>query len=83
MAVVCWLIDIYGLILIARIVLEWLQLPFDHPVTRVRAVLRAVTDPVLVPIRRVVPPLRAGGVALDLSPLVVFAILIVLRAIIC
>jgi YggT family protein len=30
-----------------------------------------VTDPVLVPIRRMLPPFRIGGGALDLSPLIV------------
>lgn len=37
-----------------------------------------VTDPVLRPVRRVLPPLRAGGGALDLSPLLVSIVAIVL-----
>ncbi|WP_144792787.1 YggT family protein [Kocuria palustris] len=30
----------------------------------------AVTDPMLTPLRKLIPPLRMGGVALDLSSLV-------------
>jgi YggT family protein len=81
--VVCLLIQVFALVLIARILLEWLQLPYDHPVTRVRSVLRAVTDPVLAPLRRVIPPIRTGGVAIDLSPLVVFVALGILGAVVC
>jgi len=29
-----------------------------------------VTDPVLIPLRRVIPPIQIGSAALDLSPLV-------------
>jgi YggT family protein len=38
---------------------------------RFERALGRFTDPVLAPIRRVVPPLRVGGGAIDLSPLVV------------
>ena len=33
----------------------------------------SVTEPVLAPVRRVVPPLRLGSVALDTSFIVIFA----------
>jgi YggT family protein len=81
--VVCLLIQVFALVLIARILLEWLQLPYDHPVTRVRGALRVVTDPVLVPLRRLIPPIRTGSVAIDLSPLVVFVVLGILGAVVC
>jgi len=81
--VVCALIQVFGLVLIARILLEWLALPDDHAMTRVRAVLRRITDPVLTPIRRVIPPIRVGGAGIDLSPLVVFVGLGLVGAAIC
>ena len=73
---ICRLIQIYSLVLIARILLEWLQVSSEHPVARVRRVLRAVTDPVLIPVRRMLPPINAGGIGLDLSPLVVLVALV-------
>ena len=42
-----------------------------------------VTDPVLRPLRALMPPIRAGGVGLDLSPLIAFVILFVLRSVFC
>lgn len=49
-----------------------------HPVARF---LRQITEPVLAPIRRVVPPLQAGGGYIDLSPMVALLLLWVLERI--
>jgi YggT family protein len=38
-----------------------------------------VTDPPLRAIRRVLPPLRLGMVALDLSPIVLFVLIFILQ----
>lgn len=70
MNVIRTLIDIYVLVLIARIILEWIPVSYDHPLNKVKGALRSVTDPVLIPLRRIIPPVRAGGAALDLSPLI-------------
>ena len=35
-------------------------------------VLYAITDPILVPLRRMLPPVRLGGMGLDLTPLAAF-----------
>lgn len=59
-----WLLDLYSLVVIASVVLSWMSLPEDNPF--VRLVYR-LTEPVLAPVRRVVP--AVGG--FDLSPLVV------------
>ena len=40
-------------------------------------------EPVLAPIRRALPPLRIGGAGLDLSPLVLFFGIAILRGVIC
>jgi YggT family protein len=82
-SIVCTLIWAYSLVVLARIILEYIPVSFDHPVARVRAAFRAVTEPVLAPIRAVLPPLRLGGVGLDLSPLVLLVALNVLAAVIC
>jgi YggT family protein len=46
------------------------RLSWDHPVRKVYDALSKVIEPVLRPIRAVVPPVRIGGAALDLSPLI-------------
>jgi len=62
------LIDLYTLIIVAAVAVSWMNLPRDNPVVRF---LHAVTEPVLEPIRRVLPEL--GGI--DFSPVVVIVVL--------
>ena len=57
------LIDVYSLIVVASVVVSWTNLPREHPVVRF---LHRLTEPVLAPIRKVLPPM--GG--MDFSPLV-------------
>ena len=57
------LIDVYSLLVVASVVVSWSNVPREHPAVRL---LHQVTEPVLGPIRKVLPPM--GGV--DFSPLV-------------
>lgn len=71
-------------VLIVRAVLDWsvaLAGPAAFGSVRFRLinVVRAVTEPVLAPVRRVVPPLRVGGASIDLSFLIVFFAIVLLR----
>jgi YggT family protein len=45
--------------------------------------LRRLTDPVLEPLRRVIPPVGGAGMAIDLSPLVLFFGIFILQRLIC
>ncbi len=45
--------------------------------------LYAVTEPVLGPIRRLIPPMGVGGMGLDLSPIIVFFGLTILTSALC
>jgi YggT family protein len=42
----------------------------------------AVTEPVLAPVRQVLPPVRLGSVSIDLAFTVVFVLVLVLRTIV-
>jgi YggT family protein len=57
------LCNAYSLVVLLSVVASWLSLPPEHPLARIT---RALTEPVLAPLRRVVPSF--GG--LDLSPMV-------------
>lgn len=61
---------IYFLAVFAWVVLSWIPMSSGHPLGRVQAFLDRIIEPVIRPIRRVVPPLRLGGGALDLSPII-------------
>ena len=41
----------------------------------------AVTDPILTPLRRLIPPLRLGGIALDLSSMILIFGLVILESV--
>ncbi len=61
-----WLLQAYQLILLARVLMSWIpNLDHNNPIARF---LYQATEPVLAPIRGMLPPL--GGI--DLSPLIVF-----------
>ncbi|GAA0231558.1 YggT family protein [Cryptosporangium japonicum] len=80
-------LTVFWWVLIARIILDWSVVLAGPPAWggfRAKAinVVTRITEPVLAPIRKVVPPLRVGGVAIDLSIILVFVALIVLRSLV-
>lgn len=83
MTVLCWLLQAAWIALFARIILEWIPVSYDHPVARVRSVLRTLTEPVLAPVRRLIPPVRTGAIALDLTPLIVLILLSIVTTRVC
>ena len=83
MTIVCSLIQLYVLLLVVRVVMSWFPISPNGPAETVAGFLYMVTDPVLVPLRRILPPVRMGAMALDLSPIVAFFGLSVLRGLLC
>lgn len=83
-----YLLTLYTFILIARIIMDWVanfagqRGPSGTTVVRVYGILYDLTEPVLRPIRRIIPPLRVGVAAIDLSPIIVFVLIIVLRQVV-
>jgi YggT family protein len=71
------------IVLIARIALSWVPVTPGTFLAQVNSTLYAITEPVLGPLRRAIPPVRLGAAALDLSPIVVFLGLQVLSSLIC
>lgn len=72
MPLLAFLLDLYSLIVIVSVALSWLGLSPDNPVVRFTATL---TEPLLEPIRRVLPPM--GG--FDFSPLVLLLLIQLVR----
>jgi len=68
----------YTWVLLAYVILSWVPRPPEALVPLVIGVHRLV-DPVVRPLRRAIPPLRLGVVALDLSVLVLFLLIGFLR----
>ena len=83
--VLCIATTILFILLFVRVILSWAELlgfrrPYSGPLRTALDLLDDVTDPVLRPLRALIPPLRAGTVGLDLSVLIAFVILFVLRS---
>ena len=53
-------VHLYVLILILRLLLPWIRVPFNNPITQ--GILR-FTSPLVVPIRRVIPPIGRADTA--------------------
>jgi YggT family protein len=86
-AIAATVLLLFQLSLLARAVLDWsavLAGPSMPGTVRQRLSigLRAVTEPVLRPVRRVLPPLRLGQVSLDTAFIAVFMAVVVLRQVI-
>jgi len=73
----CALLTVYLVVMVVRAVLSWFPVRSGSPLTSVSAILHDITEPVLAPVRRVIPP--AG--MFDLSFIVVFFVLVILRGI--
>jgi YggT family protein len=83
-SILCPLLTVFWLILIVRILSSWFPPPRGGPLRSLLRVCYDLTDPVLRPLRSLIPPIRAGMMAIDLSPIIVFILIGVLqRAIGC
>jgi YggT family protein len=73
-AFVARILELISLGLIVWIVMSYIvmfgRVSFDHPIRKFYELLNRIVEPMLAPIRRVVPPMRMGGSSLDLSPLI-------------
>ncbi len=83
MGLICAVIGLYSLAVLVWVILSWVRVPSTHPLARVTVFLDRIIYPVILPIRRVMPQLRLGGGALDLSPIVLLLGLSILRRFIC
>ncbi len=76
------LLLIYFYAVFVWVILSWIRVSSTHPLGRVQTFLDRIIYPVILPIRRVIPPIRIGGGALDLSPIVLLIVISILRGII-
>lgn len=80
--VICFLLSLYTWVLLARVLLSW----FPRVPEGLRPIVELVygaTEPLVRLARPLIPPVRIGAVALDLSILVVFFVLQLVQTAIC
>jgi YggT family protein len=76
---VCAFLTVYMVVMAARAVFSWFPVRPGTALASINGILYELTEPVLRPVRRVIPP--AG--MFDLSFIVVFFLLVILRSIVC
>jgi YggT family protein len=68
--VVMFVLDIYTWVIIAAAVISWITPNPYNPVVRM---LRRLTEPVLAPLRQLLPPWKTFG--LDFSPMIIILLI--------
>jgi len=67
---ISWLLQAYLIVIFVRVILSWFPISPDSPMASVYKFVYSITEPVLGPIRRVMPGARVGGMGLDFSPII-------------
>jgi YggT family protein len=79
MAIVADILNLFLFVLLVRVVLSYIPAPPGSVFVPITRFFEAITEPVLRPVRHFVPPLRVGGAAVDLSPIIVWIAILVVR----
>jgi YggT family protein len=67
--IIITLVRLYEIVLMVRVIMSWVQPDPYHPLVQW---IHRLTEPLLEPIRRILP---TGSLGIDLSPLVAFVLL--------
>lgn len=78
-ALLCAFLRVYLVVMVARAVLSWFPPPRSGGLATLNRLLMDLTEPVLAPLRRVIPP---AGV-IDLSFIVAFFGIVILQQLVC
>ncbi len=85
-AVLYFLLTVFLVLLFLRLIFEYVFLLArgfrpSGLVAMLLELIYTVTDPPLKALRRILPPLRVGGMSIDLAFLVLFVIVFILRSV--
>jgi YggT family protein len=83
-SILLFVLNIFLGLLFVRLVVDWVQVFARSwtprgPILVVLEIVYSITDPPILFVRRFVPPLRIGSVALDTSFLIVLVVVYLLR----
>ena len=79
----CQVLDLARWAVLIWVVLSWIPAPTGHPLRSVKDLFDRMLNPLLRPFRSLIPPVRAGTVGVDLSPLALFVAIYILQRIVC
>jgi uncharacterized protein YggT (Ycf19 family) len=74
---------VYVVLIFIRIIMSWIpRMPYNRYLAAVLKFVSDVTDPYLNLFRRILPPVRMGPGALDLSPIIATIVLILVSSLV-
>jgi YggT family protein len=77
------LVLVYLILIFIRILMSWIpRMPYNVWLDKFLTFVKDVTDPYLNIFRRILPPLRMGPGALDLSPIIATFVLLIVGGIV-
>ena len=75
---ICLILNLFSFVILARIIMSWIRITPGTPVASIYSVVFNITEPILGPLRRMIPPVRMGMAAIDVSPIIVFVVIILI-----
>jgi len=75
-------LQIYNIVILARIILSWFMVGgagSNQSVAAIYQVVYGLTEPLLAPIRNIIPPIKMGMAYLDLSPFILLVLISLVR----
>jgi YggT family protein len=75
---ICLVLNLFWLLVLARMVMSWVRISPGTAVASIYSVVFNITEPVLGPLRRMIPPVRMGISAIDVSPIIVIVVIIII-----
>jgi len=75
-------LQIYNFVILARIILSWFMVGgagINQSVAAIYQVVYGLTEPLLAPIRNIIPPIKMGMAYLDLSPFILLVLISLVR----
>ena len=68
----CAFLTVYVVVLFGRIIMSWFPIEPGSGLASVYRILYDLTEPVMAPLRALIPPIGGAGMAFDLSPIILF-----------
>lgn len=79
-----YFLQIYYFVIFGRIILSWFMMgpSGNRTLIRIYRVLYGLTEPILAPLRRIIPTVKFGMGYLDLSPLVLLILVMLAQQVV-
>jgi YggT family protein len=71
-SLLCAFLTVYIVVLFGRIIMSWFPIQPGSGLAGVYRILYDLTEPVMAPLRALIPPVGGSGMAFDLSPIILF-----------